>query len=195
MEFSGSDYSFSSFRDQLSNRLLDARTIVINEALTSAVAGEIAEQIALLDAESTEPVQVLISNAPDGDLVAGLSTFDLLRSITAPVTMIGGGLISGPGVIAFLGGAAERRFAFPHVRFQLDEPRETVNPGRATEIREEADAARERRARVVSILAEATGQSEEQVESDLSARRAFDGDAAVAYGLIERIVESRREIE
>jgi ATP-dependent protease ClpP protease subunit len=57
-----------------------------------------------------------------------------------------------------------------------------------------AEAARDRRARVVEVMAAATGQSEDQVETDLSDRRAFDGEDAQAYGLVERVVQSRREV-
>lgn len=182
------------FQNHLQGRLLEARTLVVNEALTSAVAGQIAQQLTVLDAEADEPIYVLMSNAPGGDVEAALSTYDLVRSLSAPVTMLGSGRIAGPGVIAFLGASSERRFALPHVRFRLEEPREPPASGMADDVTERADAARDRRARIVGLLAEATGQSEDQADEDLTAQRAFAADEAAAYGLIARVVQSRQEV-
>lgn len=195
MERPDSDGPFSDFRTQLNDRLLDTRTIVLNEALTAPVAGEIAEQLTILDAESSEPVQFVMTTAPGGDTDAALSTYDLLQSLTASVTMIGSGRISGAGVIAFLGGPVDRRYALPHARFRFEEPHEALNSGPSADLEGAAEAAADRRARVRTLLAEATGQSEERVEEDLSVQRGFDAEEAVEYGLIRRVVQSRREIE
>ncbi len=195
MEHAGSDLPFSTFRSRLSGRLLDARTVVVNEALTPEVAGQIAEQLSVLDAESAEPIWIMVSNAPGGDVAAGLSTYDLVRSLAAPVTMLGSGRIAGAGVLAFVGAPSDRRFALPHARFRFEEPRDTLDEGPATDLEEKARAAAERRERVVSLLAEATGRSEEQIDTDLASQRAFEADEAATYGLLDRVVQGRGEIE
>jgi len=195
MELPGPDRPNSNFRSQLNNRLLDARTIVVNEAVTADTAGQISEQLAVLEAESAEPIQVMMSNAPGGDVEAGLSTYDLLRSVTAPVTVLGSGRISGAGLLAFVGAPAERRFALPHARFRFEEPTDTLDQGPTADLEEKAEAAADRRDRVVTLLAAATGQSEEQIESDVSAQRALEANEAPTYGLIQRVVQSRQEIE
>lgn len=186
-------FGSSSFQDRLNSRLLDARTIVVNEPVTARVAGAIAEQLTALDAESTAPIRVLMNNAPGGEVDAALSVYDLLRSMTAPVRMLGGGRISGGGVVAFLGAPAGHRFALPHVRFGFEEPRTPAVSGTGEDVAAQAEAVRDRRARVLALIAEATGQAEAQVETDLAGGRTFDADDAQAYGLIERVVQSRRE--
>lgn len=195
MELPGPDRPHSHFRSHLNNRLLDARRIVVNEALTADVAGQIAEQLAVLAAESAEPIHVMMSNAPGGDVEAGLSTYDQLRSLAAPVTMLGSGRISGAGVLAFVGATADRRFALPHARFRFEEPTDSFDQGPAADLTEKAQAAADRRDRIVSLLAAATGQSGEQIDADLAGQRAFEADEAADYGLIQRVVQSRREIE
>jgi ATP-dependent Clp protease protease subunit len=174
--------------------MLDARTIVINEALTTETAGLVSEQVAVLAAESAEPIQVMMSNVPGGNVEAGLSAYDQLRSLAAPVTVLGSGRISGAGVLAFVGAPADRRFALPHARFRFEEPTDTLEQGPAADLEEKAQAAADRRDRVVTLLATTTRQSEEQVDADLSAQRAFEADEAADYGLIQRVVQSRREI-
>jgi ATP-dependent Clp protease protease subunit len=190
----GPDPFESSFHDRLNSRLLDARTLVVNEAVTAPVAGQLSERLTVLDTESADPIQVLMNNAPGGEVEAALSVYDLLRALTAPVTILAGGRIVGAAVIAFLGGTAARRFALPHVRFRVEPPRVPAESATAEDVAARAEAARDRRARVVELMAAATGQPEDRIEAALSDRRAFDGEAARAYGLIERVVQNRREV-
>ena len=194
MELPGPDLPNANFQSQLNSRLLDARTIVVNEPLTTATAGQISQQLTVMAAESDEPIQIMMSNAPGGDADAGLSTYDLIRSLDAPVTMLGGGRIAGAGVLAFVGAPADRRFALPHARFRFEEPAEALEHGSASDLEQKAQAAADRRERVVALLATATGQSESQVEADLSAQRTFDADEGADYGLVRRVVQSRSEI-
>jgi ATP-dependent Clp protease protease subunit len=195
MESPGPDRPNANFQSQLNSRLLAARTIVVNEPLTTTAAGSITQQLTLLAAESDEPIHIMMSHAPGGDTEAGLSVYDLIRSLDAPVTILGSGRIAGAGLLAFVGAAAERRFALPHARFRLEEPTAAEEPGRVADLERAAAAAADRRERVVALLAAATGQSDEQIAEDLAAQRTFEADEAATYGLIERVVQSRKEIQ
>lgn len=195
MEAFGQNDPLSQFREQLNSRLLDDRTVVINEALTRTTAGQVHQQLVVLDNESDDPVHILMSNAPGGALESGFSLYDLLRSMAAPVTILGSGRIAGAGVLCFVGGPAARRFALPHVQFQFMEPEAPADDGSAEDLAGEAERARDRRERMVDLLATATGQSVAQVEADLEAQRTFDADEAARYGLIARVVQSRRELQ
>lgn len=187
--------SFSNFRSSLNSRLLDERTVVLNEALTRSVAGGLGEQLAVLASESSEPVTLLVSNAPGGDVEAGLSIHDQIRSMSPAVTAIGSGRIAGAGLLPFVGASASHRFALPHVRFRFEEPRDSLESGTVSDLETNAEAMADRRQRVIEVLTSATGQSAERIEDDLSGQRGFDAEEAVAYGLVERIVQSRSEIE
>ena len=183
MESFGSEDPFSSLRDRLNRRLLDARTVVINEALTSSVAGAVSQQLVVLDHEPDDSIQVLMSSARDGELESGLSLYDLLRSMEAPVTILGSGRIAGAGVLCFVGGPSARRCALPHAQFQFTEPDAAVDPGSASDLSGEAERLRQRRERMVEILASATGQAASQLDADLEGRRTFDADETARYGL------------
>ena len=182
----------NQFRDELGGRLLDARTIVVSQPISQRIGGEITEQLAVLDAESQEPIRVVMGNAPGGDFETALSTYDFLRSVSSPVTMVGGGRISGAGVVVFVGATANRRAALPHVRFRLEEPTQREDTGSASDLVEMAEQAEELRERIVRVLVDATGQENEQVQRDLRRQRAFDAEEAREYGLVDQIVESRK---
>jgi len=194
MDLPDSDRSPSNFQSRLNSRLFDARTLVINEALTTQVAGQITERLSVLDAESAEPIHVVMSSVPGGDAEAGLSTYDVMGSLTAPVTILASGRIAGPGMLALVGAPSDCRFALPHARFRLREPTDTLEQGPSADLDARAAAAADRRDRIVVLLAEETGQTEDQIEADLSTQRAFEADEAAVYGFIQRVVQTRREI-
>lgn len=195
MENPGSDPPWSDFRSELNSRLLDARTLVVNEALTPTVGARMSEQLTLMDAESEESIHVMMSSVPKGEMEVGLAVHDLLRSLAAPVTVLGAGRIVGAGVIAFVGAAADRRIALPHARFRFEEPKSQLEGGQGRDLETEAEELADRHERVVEVLASATGQPADQIAEDLSERRALDAEEAMEYGLIHRIVEHRREID
>lgn len=194
MEWPGASSFGPDFQSELSRRLMDARTLVVNQPISNAVAGQVAEQLAVMDAESSRPLLVMISNAPGGSVEAALSVFDLLRSMAAPVSVVATGRVAGAGVLVFLGVDRDARFALPHARFQLDEPEGALS-GRGQTLEQEAQDVAFLTRRVVDLVTAATGQPREQVARDLQRRRRFDADAAVEYGLVARVVQSVREVK
>jgi ATP-dependent Clp protease protease subunit len=168
------------------------RTVVISKAVTDEVVAEVSQQLLLLDAEGDAPIRVMWTSGPGGDADAAFSLFDLQRSLTARVIGVGSGRIQGASVWAFLGPRSGDRYALPHVRFELDEPRSVAGRG---DVQREAERLSDLRDRCVDVLAEETGQSRDAVAHDLKRRRTLDAGDAATYGLVTRVVRSAREIE
>lgn len=167
---------------------------MVNGPLTNTVAQEVAEQLTMLEADSEASVEFLMSNVSGGDIEAGRATYDLIRTVAVPVTVLGSGLVAGPGVLAFVGPPKKRRYGLPHFRVRLEDPKEAITEtGRTVE--DVAEAMKERRDQIVRLLAEATGQSAEQIATDLASARRFDAEEAQQYGLIDRVVQGRQEIQ
>lgn len=78
---------------------------------------------------------------------------------------------------------------------RLEASRVSVSEGTAADLKSRAEEALEERRRAIDVLAERTGQDEAQIRCDLDARRAFDAEEAVAYGLIGEVVNSRRALD
>lgn len=194
MELPDADSFGDAFRSELNRRLLDERTLVLNEALTSPVAAQISEQLTVMEAESDEPILLMINSVREGEVETGLSLYDLLRSLSASVSVLATGRIVGPGILVLVGAPTERRFSLPNARFRLKGPRSSLSSGRAEDLDTEAEEVQERHRRVVEVLTAATGQPDERVATDLSEERALDAEEAVEYGLIHRVVERRDEI-
>src|SRR3984957_7341284 len=74
----------------LEEKAFKSRTVLIFGTITDFSAAEAARRLIALDAESAEPIDVIVSS-PGGHLESGDTIHDLIRFIRAPVRMIGSG--------------------------------------------------------------------------------------------------------
>jgi len=179
-----------AFQSRLSDRLLQRRTLMCHGPATTEAVGRWSEQLLALNADSDAPVRVVMSDIPNGDTAAALSFYDHVRAMDAPVTAVCTGRIVGAGLVAFLGAPKHRRFGLPHARFGLREP--AVDARESRDLEGAAAEGEWRTNRVVSLVADATGQSESAVREAMGASRTMDADAAVEWGLIAQVVDSPR---
>jgi ATP-dependent Clp protease protease subunit len=85
-------------------------------------------------------------------------------------------------------GAPGKRFCLPNSRMMIHQPFGGFQ-GQASDV--ETKEMLESRDRLNGILAKHTGQSVERLKQDTDRDRFMDGDEAVRYGLIDRVMEKR----
>jgi ATP-dependent Clp protease protease subunit len=96
------------------------------------------------------------------------------------------------GAVLLAGGANGKRFCLPHSRMMIHQPLGGFQ-GQASDIDIHAKEILQVRERLNRILAKHTGQSLERVEQDTDRDRFMSGADAVAYGLIDSVLERRGE--
>jgi ATP-dependent Clp protease protease subunit len=193
MELPDFDDLGAGFRSRLEERLMHARTIMVSRPITTTTAGRLTEQLAVMDADAAA-IRMVFSHVPGGEASAGLSVHDFVRALDAPVIALVTGQVTGAGVLAFLGAAADRRYVLPNARLRLEEPRAPGDAEGAGGVRQAAEALADLRRRAIGLVAGATGQPEDTAAADLANRRAFGAEAAVDYGLACRVVERASHI-
>ena len=96
------------------------------------------------------------------------------------------------GSLLLAGGAKGKRFCLPHSRIMIHQPSGGFQ-GQASDIDIHAREVLKLRARLNEILAKHTGQPVERIERDSDRDNFMDADTAVEYGLIDTVLERRRE--
>src|SRR5256885_164833 len=99
------------------------------------------------------------------------------------------GIAMSMGSLLLAGGAAGKRMSLPNARILIHQPSAGFE-GQSTDIEIHAREILNTRRRIDEIYAEHTGQTVEQVHSDMERDRFFKPDEAVEYGLIDRVIES-----
>jgi ATP-dependent Clp protease protease subunit len=95
------------------------------------------------------------------------------------------------GALLLAGGAKGKRFCLPHARMMIHQPLGGFQ-GQATDIDIHAREILRVRERLNQILVKHTGQSMKKVEQDTERDNFMDGSEAVAYGLIDAVIEKRK---
>ncbi|WP_350275433.1 ATP-dependent Clp protease proteolytic subunit [Kribbella sp. HUAS MG21] len=168
---------------EVTDRLLAERVVLVGGRLDDALAGHVAAQLLLLDAQSNDPLELHLSSA-DADLEAALSVAAAIDLISSPVHAVARGTVRGPA-IAVLAAAAHRE-AHRQTMFVLSAPRFTAT-GTADELAALADQHERQFARLRDLLAHATGRTPDEITTDLTTGRVLAAEDARTYGLITHL--------
>jgi ATP-dependent Clp protease protease subunit len=170
------------------SRLLNERIIFLGTPVDDQIANLIVAQ--LLHLESVDPDKdiSLYINSPGGSIYAGLGIYDTMQFIKPDVATICCGVAMSMGSLLLTGGAKGKRMSLPNSRILIHQPSAGFE-GMATDIEIHAREIMKTRGRVDEIYANHTGQSLEQVHTDMERDRFFNPEQAVEYGLIDRVIE------
>ncbi|WP_432505118.1 ClpP family protease [Kineococcus arenarius] len=176
------------FDDQLSQRLLFQRIVVLGQEVDDAVANRICAQLLLLSADDPRSDVALYINSPGGSVSAGLAVYDTMRLIPNDVATLVMGMAASTGQFLLGAGTAGKRFALPHARVMMHQPSGGIG-GTAADIAIQAENLAHTKATMQRLIAEHTGQDVETVERDSQRDRWFTAEQARAYGIVDRVVE------
>ncbi len=174
------------------SRLLKERVIFIVGPVEDHMANLVVAQLLFLESENPDKDIHLYINSPGGVVTSGLSIYDTMQFIKPDVSTICVGQAASMGAVLLAGGAKGKRFCLPHSRMMIHQPLGGFQ-GQASDIDIHAKEILQVRERLNQILAKHTGQSIERVEQDTDRDRFMSGPDAVAYGLIDTVLERRGE--
>jgi len=172
--------------------LFDARMILIFGEINEKSARETVAQLLALDAESADPIKLVISS-PGGHVESGDAIHDMIQFVRAPVKVIGTGWVASAGAHIFLAAKKDNRYCTPNTRFLLHQPMGGVG-GKATEIDIEAKEILKMRDRLNQIISKETGQPIERVAKDTDRNYWMGPKEAKEYGVVTHIVDTMDEV-
>ncbi|HZG21745.1 MAG TPA: ATP-dependent Clp endopeptidase proteolytic subunit ClpP [Herbaspirillum sp.] len=172
------------------SRLLKERIIFLVGPVNDAMANLIVAQLLFLESENPDKDISLYINSPGGSVSAGMAIFDTMQFIKPQVSTLCTGLAASMGAFLLAAGAKGKRFSLPNSRIMIHQPLGGAQ-GQASDIEIQAREILYLRERLNSILAEKTGRSVEQISKDTDRDNFMSADAAVEYGLIDKVLTER----
>ncbi len=178
----------------LDRRLLEARTILVSGQVTPEMAMDIQAKILILENENPkEPVTVFI-NSPGGNADSGFAIYDILKFTECPIRTVVNGVCASAAVLIFLGAEKKNRFSLPHSRFLLHQPA-TGTQGDASDLAITAKEILKMRERYNQIVADASGQTPEKILADVNRDFWLNPTEAKEYGLVGKVISTRKELK
>ncbi|MCT4542066.1 MAG: ATP-dependent Clp endopeptidase proteolytic subunit ClpP [Vallitalea sp.] len=172
------------------SRLLKERIIFLGEEVNDATASLVVAQLLFLEAEDPDKDIHLYINSPGGSITAGMAIYDTMNYIKPDVSTICIGMAASMGAFLLAGGAKGKRFALPNAEIMIHQPLGGTQ-GQAVDIKIHADRIIAIRQKLNTILSEKTGQPLEVIEKDTDRDNFMTAEAAMKYGLIDKVFEKR----
>ena len=171
------------------SRLLKDRIIFLGTPVDDQVANAVMAQLLHLDSEDPEQDINMYINSPGGSISAMLAMYDTMRFVSADVATTALGMAASAGAFLLAAGTKGKRSALPNTRVLLHQPAVGGLAGQASDVEIHARELMHTKRRVNEILAENTGQPYEKIERDTDRDYILSAEAAVEYGVIDRVVD------
>jgi ATP-dependent Clp protease protease subunit len=176
------------------SRLLKDRIVFLGTAVTDEVSSLIVAQLLFLQAEDAGKEISFYINSPGGSVTAGMAIYDTMQFVKCDVATYCVGQAASMGAVLLAAGTRGKRFALPNSRVMLHQPWGGAE-GAASDISIMATEILRLREILNGILAKHTGRPVETVARDTDRNFFMSAEEAKAYGLVDAVVVSRREIE
>ena len=170
------------------SRLLKDRIIFLGEEVNDVTASLVVAQILFLESEDPTKDINLYINSPGGSVVAGMAIYDTMQYVKCDVSTICMGMAASMGAFLLAGGTKGKRYALPNAEIMIHQPSGGAQ-GQATEIRIVAEQILKTKEKLNKILAENTNQPIEVIERDTERDNYMSAEEALAYGIIDKVIE------
>ena len=172
------------------SRLLKDRIVFVDGEINDATADLVVAQLLFLESEDPGKDINLYINSPGGSVTAGLAIYDTMQFIKCDVSTICLGMACSMGAFLLAGGAKGKRYILPNAEVMIHQPSGGAQ-GQATDVLIAADRMKKTKDQLNRILAANTGKPIEVVAADTERDNYMDPEEAVAYGIVDKVIEKR----
>lgn len=176
------------------SRLLKDRIIFLGSAIDNEIANLIVAQMLFLESEDPEKDINFYINSPGGVVTAGMAIYDTIQYIKPDVATVCIGQAASMGALLLTAGTSGKRSALPNARIMIHQPLGGAQ-GQATDIKIQATEILRMKDSLNEILSKHTGQDIERVAADTERDFFMSGEQALEYGIIDRVVSDRSQLE
>lgn len=176
------------------SRLLKERVVFLVGEVNEVTANLIVAQLLFLESDNPDKDISFYINSPGGSVSAGLAIYDTMQFIKPDVSTLCVGQAASMGALLLTAGAAGKRFCLPNSRVMIHQPLGGFR-GQASDIEIHAKEILFLKQRLNEIMAKHTGQSVDTVSKDTDRDNFLSADQSVKYGLVDRVLSSRADVQ
>lgn len=186
-EGSGRERSFDIY-----SRLLRDRIILVGRPINDVVANLVVAQLIFLASEDPEKEIQIYINSAGGQVSSGFAIYDTMQYVSAPISTVAVGRAASFATILLMAGNKGRRLSLANASIHLHQPLITGRglQGQATDLDIHAREIIRIRQVLNELISKHTGQPLERVERDTDRDFYMQPAEAMAYGLIDGLIEA-----
>ncbi|MBY8842606.1 ATP-dependent Clp protease proteolytic subunit [Streptomyces sp. SP2-10] len=176
-------------------KLFEDRIVFLGTPVDNAAASDVTAQLMYLEHTAPDRDITLYINSPGGSFDAMAAVYDTMRYVGCDVATYCLGQAAASAALLLAAGAPGKRFMLPGARVLIEQPAlpEPVR-GRPSDLLIQAEELQRIRTTMEEMLVRHTGRTAGQVHEDLERDLVLDAPGALAYGLVDGVVPSRRDM-
>ena len=177
--------------NEINKRFIEERKIFLWDEVSDESAADIVRKLLYLDMLDHKKEITLYMSTPGGSISAGMSIYDTMKLIKAPIKVVVIGIAMSMGSILLSAAPKGKRFLSPSARVMIHQPLIMGQmSGSAVDIHIQAKELERMRQELNKILADASGQPIEKIAADTDRDFFLTAQEAIEYGLADEIVTS-----
>ncbi len=178
------------FSKKLEKYFFETRAIYLWGVVDDKSAKDVVTKLLLLDEDKPGKEIKFYINSPGGVVTSGMVMYDTMKMINSPVSTICMGLAASMGSILLSGGSKGKRFIYPHGEVMIHQPSlGGLIRGVSSDLEIQAEQTRRVKEIGARILSENCGKTINQVMKDFDRDYWMDAKEAIAYGIVDQVVE------
>jgi len=175
------------------SRLLIDRIVFLGYPVDDQIANLIIAQLLFLQmADPKKDIHFYI-NSPGGSVTAGLAIYDTMQFLTCDVNTYCIGQAASMGAVLLCSGTKGKRYALPNANIMIHQVLGGAE-GQASDVEIRVKYMLKLKQRLNQIISKHSGKPVDQVEKDCDRDNFMSADEAKNYGLVDEVVQSRKEI-
>lgn len=175
------------------SRLLKERIILLDSPISDEVASIVIAEMIFLESEDPSKDIIMYINSPGGSVSAGLAIYDTMQYIRPDISTICVGMAASMAQVLLCAGANGKRMGLPNSRIMMHQP-SGGSQGQTSEIEIYLREMIRMREQLYKIIAAHSGQPLERIHKDADRDYWMSPQDAVEYGLLDKVLTSRKEV-
>lgn len=176
------------------SRLLNERIIFLGTEIDDGVANVIIAQLLHLDSESAGLDINLHINSPGGSYSAVMAIYDTMQFVRSDVATFCMGQAGAAAAVLLAAGTHGKRAVLRHSKVLLQQPSGGAR-GTLPDLAVQAKEMAKLREEIEEVMAQHTGHPASKIRMDSDRDRVFGAEEAVAYGLADQVVTTRKVLD
>ena len=177
----------------LYSRLLVDRIIFIGTPIDDHVSNIVVAQLLFMQMSDPKKDIHIYINSPGGSVTSGLAIYDTMQYLTCDVNTYCIGQAASMGAVLLCAGTKGKRYSLPNANIMIHQVLGGAE-GQASDVEIRVKHMLKLKTTLNAILARHTGKTIEQVDKDCDRDNFMSAEEAKTYGLVDLVVQSRKEI-
>jgi len=175
-------------------KLFEERIIFVGQPIDDTVANDVMAQLLTLESMDPDRDIMMYINSPGGSFTALTAIYDTMQFVRPDVMTICLGQAASAAAVLLAGGAKGKRMALENARILIHQPY-SEGGGQGSDIEIQAAEIMRMRSLLEKMLAKDSKKTVEEVSKDIERDKILTAEEAVAYGIIDQVLASRKAIK